>query len=234
MSFHDALFGDTAKVEDIEGVLAEGTLHIASVVARRDCVAVTPLQLNDIIALRSPDVIIDGRMRKYEITPDYRGLARLTIGLGPNFMVGENCDVAIETHPAKTGAVLRSGATALADGTARTLGGVGAERFVYSGSGGVWHTALEIGTRVFRGTTLGVLDGQTIVAPIDGVLRGVARDGVTAPANVKLIEIDPRGRRACWTGTDARGRAVAEAALHAVNQSLAPADTRSKVLTASG
>jgi hypothetical protein len=221
MAFHDALYGDPAKVEEIEGVLADGALNIAAAVARPNCVAVTPLQLSDLIAVRSPDVILDARMQKRMITPDYRGLARLTIGLGPNFMVGENCDVAIETHPASTGRVLNSGMTAAADGVARALGGVGAERFVYSGRGGLWHTALDIGKRVYRNVMLGVLDGQPILAPIDGVLRGVARDGLRAPPNVKLVEIDPRGLRACWTGVDARGRAVAEATLRAVNGALA-------------
>jgi hypothetical protein len=217
MAFHDALYGDPAKVEEIEGVMADGALSIAAVVARPNRVAVTPLQISDLIAVRSPDVIIDARMQKHRITPDYRGLARLTVGLGPNFMVGENCDVAIETHPASTGKLLKSGATAAADGVARSLGGVGAERFVYSGRGGLWHTAFDIGKRVNRHAILGVLDGQPLLAPIDGVLRGVARDGLQAPANVKLVEIDPRGHRACWTGIDARGRAVAEAALLAVN-----------------
>jgi len=175
MAFHDALYGDQARVEEIEGVLADGALQIAAIVAKPNCVAVTPLQLNDLIALRSPDVIIDARMQKQMITPDYRRLARLTIGLGPNFMVGENCDVAIETHPAWTGRLLNSGVTAAADGVARALGGAGAERFVYSGRGGLWHTAMDIGTRVYRHMTLGVLDGQPILAPIDGVLRGIRR-----------------------------------------------------------
>ena len=218
MAFHDALYGDPATIEDIEALTADSVIGIAAVVADPRRVAVTPLQLSDLMGIKSPDVIIDARMQKHSITPDYRGLARLTIGLGPNFMVGENCDVAIETHPAQTGLLVENGATAAADGKARPLGGVGRERFVYSGQGGLWHTALEIGMRVFQRYLLGYLDGHPILAPIDGVLRGVARDGIRAHANVKLIEVDPRGRLASWTGIDARGRAVADATLHAVRQ----------------
>ena len=177
---HDALYGDPAFVEEIEGLLAESALRIAAVVARPRCVAVTPLQLNDLIAVKSPAVIIDARMQKHSITPDYRGLARLTIGVGPNFMVGENCDIAIETLPARTGALVESGSTAVADGVARSLGGVGRERFVYSDRAGLWHTPLDIGMRVYKRYLLGYLDGQPIHAPIDGVLRGIARDGVRA------------------------------------------------------
>jgi hypothetical protein len=222
MAFHDALYGDPASVEEIEGVLAENAWGLAAAVARPRSVAVTPMPLSDLIGIRAPDILIDARMQKHEITPDYRGLARLTIGLGPNFMVGENCDFAVETHPAKTGSLLDNGATAIADGQARPLGGVGRERFVYSGPGGLWHTPLEIGMRVFSRYVLGYLDGQPVLAPIDGVLRGIARDGIRAPANAKLIEIDPRGRFASWTGIDARGRAIAEATLRAVERVVAP------------
>jgi hypothetical protein len=77
-------------------------------------------------------------MQKQRITPDFRRLARLTIGLGPKFAVGLNCDIAIETLPARTGALVENGATADSDGQSRELGGVGRERFVYSDRSGIW------------------------------------------------------------------------------------------------
>ena len=55
-----------------------------------------------------------------------------------------------------------------------------------------------------------------MVAPRDGILRGIARDGIEVPAGIKLLEIDPRGRDAQWTGTDGRGRAIASATAAAV------------------
>jgi hypothetical protein len=51
---------------------------------------------------------------------------------------------------------------------------------------------------------------------MDGFLRGIARDGVHAARGVKLVEIDPRGRASNWTGTDERGRAIAEAVVRAI------------------
>jgi hypothetical protein len=38
--------------------------------------------------------VIDARMRKRAVPEGQRGLAPLTIGLGPNFIAGENVDVA--------------------------------------------------------------------------------------------------------------------------------------------
>jgi xanthine dehydrogenase accessory factor len=216
MAFHDALFGDAACVEGVHGERAENTIEIAGILSHRRRVAVTPLHLSDLLAIRRPDVLIDARMQKHRITPDYRGLARITVGLGPNFLVGANCDVAVETRPAKNGSVVAHGETDAADGMARPLGGVGRERFVYTAREGLWHTPVDIGMRVFKGFVLGHLDGLPAPAPIDGILRGIARDGTRMPAGVKLLEIDPRGRKAKWTGMDERGRGIAEAALAAI------------------
>ena len=216
MSFHDALFGDAANVEGVRGERAESAIEFATVLSRPRRVAVTPLDLTDLLAIRSPFALIDARMQKHRVTPDFRGLARTTVGLGPNFVVGVNCDVAIETKPARNGSIVADGATEAADGQARALGGVGRERFVYSEHGGLWHTPVDIGMRVFKGFVLGHLDGRPVQASIDGVLRGLARDGTRMPANVKLLEIDPRGRKAKWTGIDERGREIANAVVSAI------------------
>ncbi|PWC42376.1 xanthine dehydrogenase [Azospirillum sp. TSO22-1] len=217
MAFHDALFGERPVVEDVAGERAETAWEIASVLAKPHHVAVTPLHLTDLIALRPPEILIDARMQKHRVTPDYRRVVNLTIGLGPNFAVDVNCDIAIETRPAKNGSIVRRGRTDEADGVARSLGGVGKERFVYSSHEGHWHTPFEIGMGTTKGAVLGHLDGHPVVAPIDGVLRGLARDSSLVPAGVKLLEIDARGAAATWTGIDDRGRAIAEATLQAID-----------------
>jgi hypothetical protein len=216
LAFHDALFGDRAAVEGIEGERAETAAEIASVLAKPGWVAVTPLQLAGLVAILQPRILIDARMQKRRVMPDHRGIAGLTIGLGPNFAVGVNCDIAIETRPVRIGAIVRKGGTDQADGISRALGGVGRERFVYSDRQGVWHTAVDIGMRTFKGFVVGHLDGEPVHAPIDGAVRGIVRDSMTVAAGVKLLEIDARGRDARWTGIDDRGRAIAEATLKAI------------------
>jgi hypothetical protein len=66
---------------------------------------------------------------------------------------------------------------------------------------------------------LGYLDSMALKAPMDGFLRGVARDGALVPANVKIVEIDPRRRGASWTGTDERRRTIAAAVVRASGKS---------------
>jgi hypothetical protein len=221
MAFHDALFGDRALVEDIEGERAEDAVTLVTVLANPVRVAVTRLGLVDLIAIRSPHILVDARMQKHRITPDLRSLAPVTVGLGPHFRVDANCDIAVETRPIKIGRLVTDGETDAADGKASCLGEVGAERFVYSDRSGLWHTPLEIGMRVFKGVVLGRLDGLSVVSPLDGILRGIVRDGSEVPPGVKLIEVDPRGRKAKWTGIDDRSRTIAMATLDAIRLKLA-------------
>jgi xanthine dehydrogenase accessory factor len=218
MAFHDALYDDRAAVDGIVGKRAETAIEIVKALATSGAVAVTPLQLTDLITLRTPAIVVDARMQKHRVTPDLRGVAGLSIGIGPRFSLDLNCDIAVETHPARTGDLVVAGETLRADGVARALGGVGKERFVYSRAQGVWRTPLDIGAMVFRGYVIGYLDGLPVRAPMDGHLRGIARDGTVAPGGIKLAEIDPRGRQACWTGTDERGRAIAVAVVEAIER----------------
>jgi hypothetical protein len=223
MAFHDALFNGNAQVEDVVAERVDDGMQVYRALRRASQVFVTWLGLLDLLPVRQIDLLIDARLQKHRITPDLRRLARLTIGLGPGFASGFNCDVAVETRPGKIGLVTDQRWTDAADGVASSLGDVGAERFVYSHVAGRWHTPVEIGARIYKDFVLGHLSGAPVLAPRDGILRGIARDGSEVPAGVKLLEIDPRGRHAQWTGTDERGRAIAKAVLvalqvHAANR----------------
>ena len=230
MAFHDALFDDAVSVAGVVAQHADTGLAIRASLGRVPGVIVTELGLLDLIVLRGLDILVDARMQKYLATPDLRRLARLTIGLGPGFCTGANCDVAIETQPDKAGLIIRHGATEPADGISRRLGNHAGERFIRSNVSGRWKTAIEIGTRVFKDFVVGHLGPTPIRAPFDGILRGVVRDGTEVPAGVKLLEIDSRGRKADWTGIDSRSQLIASAvgeaiSVHATKPSEKPRQT---------
>jgi xanthine dehydrogenase accessory factor len=217
MAFHDALFDDAVTVDGIPARRADTSLEIGTCHAQGTGVLITELGLLDLIVMREIDVLVDARMQKYLATPDLRRLARLAIGLGPGFAGDVNCDLAIETRPGKAGQIVRDGYADQPDGMSRRLGSHYGERFVRAEFTGRWNTAIEIGTRVFKDFIVGHLGGTPVRAPFDGILRGVVRDGTEVPAGVKLLEIDSRGRRASWTGTDDRGRLIASAVLKAIS-----------------
>ncbi|CCD96196.1 conserved hypothetical protein [Bradyrhizobium sp. ORS 375] len=215
MAFHDALFGDSVRVETVIGERIDSTMDVFKALGDPQHVLVTPLGLIDLLPVRAIDVLVDARMQTREVTPNLRGMTRLSIGIGPGFSPSANCDVAIETRPDRLGQIVREGWT-LAKDDVGELGGVGAERLVHSPHEGRWHTPVEIGTRIYKGFVIGHLSGEPVAAPYDGILRGIVRDGSDVSAGVALAEIDPRGRHAQWTGIDAQGQALAQATLAAI------------------
>ncbi|WP_340671888.1 xanthine dehydrogenase [Bradyrhizobium ottawaense] len=220
MAFHDALFAGAAQVEDIVGERLDDIMQVLRAIrgddSRRRQVIVSRLGLLDLLPIRRIDVLIDARLQKRRTKPDLRQLAGLTIGLGPGFSRSSNCDVAIETRPGRIGLVQRDDWTDAADRIASRLGELGAKRFVYSSFVGTWRTSVAIGTHVDKDLVLGHLSGVPVMAPRDGVLRGIIRDGTEVPSGVKLLEIDPRGVLSQWTGIDDRGQAIANATLSAI------------------
>ncbi len=216
MAFHDALFDDAVTLDGIAAQRADSGFEIRARLGQSGTVIVTELGLLDLIVIRALDVLVDARLQKHHTAPDLRPLAGFTVGVGPGFCGGSNCHVAIETRPEKVGRVLTDGATDPSDGEPRRIGGRAGERFVRAPFAGRWHTAMEIGTRVFKDFVVGHLGNALVRAPFDGILRGVVRDGTEVPANVKLLEIDPRGRRAVFSGVDGRAELIAKAVAGAV------------------
>ncbi|ACK52532.1 conserved hypothetical protein [Methylocella silvestris BL2] len=221
MSFHDALFGDRAMIAAISGERAETGLEVLAAVSRPDCVAVTTLGLLDLLVLRQLDLVIDARLQPFALRPDLRNLARLTIGVGPGFDDKLNCDVAVplgQPAPVK----LAGGATE--DSAA------GSKNFVFAHRRGSWRTAVDLGSRAFRGFVVGHVGGEPLAAAADGILIGIVRDGTEVVEGDVLAEVDPRTRQAAWTGMDATGRLTAKAVMRALQKNAAPAPKRSAVI----
>jgi xanthine dehydrogenase accessory factor len=57
-----------------------------------------------------------------------------------------------------------------------------------------------------------------LAVPLDGVLRGLTRDGVPVTAQTKVIEVDPRGPDAEVRGIGERPRRIADGVLAAVRR----------------
>jgi xanthine dehydrogenase accessory factor len=193
MAYTDALF-DGAAV--LDGVTARRVADVGGILECWNERAVIPLVTmpeQQLLASLPVDVVVEATMRRNRTPVDLRGLAALTLGLGPGFAAGVNCDVAIETQwGARMGAVLRSGETAPLAGGPKALDGITRERFVSAPVNGVWHSTAVIGESVRAAQVLGRLGGEPIRAPIDGFLRGVTHDGVEVRAGQKIIEVDPR------------------------------------------
>jgi xanthine dehydrogenase accessory factor len=214
MAFADAIFDGACELAGVRAWRVDGVDELC---AGDGPVLVTTAGLGDALAAVAPDVLVDARMRKRAVPEDQRGLARLTIGLGPNFVAGETVDLAIETQWGDAlGTVVRAGPTRPLGGEPRSFAGHARDRFVYAPAAGVVRTPARIAQPVRQGEVVATIGDERLRAPLDGILRGLVHDGVPVELGAKVLEVDPRGDVAKVIGIGPRPRRIAEGVLEAM------------------
>jgi xanthine dehydrogenase accessory factor len=166
-----------------------------------------------------PRVLIDATIAKRPtgITTTH---APLVLALGPGFEVGVHAHGVIETNRGHNmGRVLRAGHAEPDTGVPGEIGGYTIERVIFSPASGRFHGSRRIGDRIAAGDVIGNVEATPVRARIDGVLRGLIRDGTDLRKGMKMADVDPRGiRQNCFTLSDkalALGGGVLEAILSA-------------------
>ncbi|MEW6256967.1 MAG: hypothetical protein AB1592_13520 [Pseudomonadota bacterium] len=216
LAYDDALLAGRVSFEGVDARAAGSLVEILNACTDRSALCVTVLELGELLCLGLIDVLVDARMRMHTLKVDIRPFGRATVGLGPGFVAGRHVDVAIETAPEAIG-MLRAGATRAAHGRSTPLSGAGRERFARAPQGGFWATGHVIGQAVAAGEVVGRCGGTPVRAPLTGHVRGLVRDGIDVPQDLKLVEVDPaREGPPSWIGLAERPRRIADAVLEAV------------------
>lgn len=219
MAFTDAIFTGSAWLEGVEGRRVDDLTLLQDVLAVHEVIPVTVIDLPRLLTALHPDVLIDARMRKHHQPEIQRGLAELSIGLGPNFVAGETTDLAIETSWGdELGRVITQGTTRSLAGEPREIAGHGRDRYVYAPATGMFFTIFDIGDPVKAGQVIAHIDANSLIAPLDGVLRGLTHDAVPVTAGTKVIEVDPRGFTAVVSGIGERPGRIAAGVLQAIEK----------------
>jgi xanthine dehydrogenase accessory factor len=219
MSFANAIFDGHTILEGVHAVRAHDFLRVRETLASRQAVPVYVRDIGPLLAEIRPSVLVDARMRKHAPPEVQLGAAPLTIGLGPDLIAGRHSDVVIETSWDGLGAVIAQGATRPLGGEPREIAGHARDRYVYAPLDGVFHTKARIGDAVRKGQQIAEIGSMMITAPLDGLLRGLTRDGVPVTVRTKIIEVDPRSQEAEVRGIAERPRRIAEAVLSAIRAS---------------
>jgi xanthine dehydrogenase accessory factor len=137
--------------------------------------------------------------------------------LGPNFIAGETTDLAIETSWGdELGRVIKRGTTRPLAGEPHEVAGHGRDRYAYARSAGIFHTTFEVGDPVSAGQVIAQVDACPLLAPLNGVLRGLTHDSVPVAVGTKVIEVDPRGSTAIVSGIGERPGRIAGGVLQAI------------------
>ena len=219
MAFADAMFDGSTELEGVRGIKFDYVLEVKAASDRSDAVAVTAVELPQLLAVLRPDVLVDARMRKHDQPESQITLAPFTIGLGPNFVAGETVHVAVETGwNENLGKVIHKGATRPLEGEPQTIAGHARDRYVYAPVAGIFKTAQQIGNKITAGQEVARIGNAILCAPISGMLRGLTHDSVPVRERTKVIEVDPRGDAAQIIGIAKRPRQIAAGVMEALNE----------------
>jgi len=215
VAFAEAVWDGQQQVEEIHSVLAKNDDEIASALsAGKIPVIVDP----DASLLERFDfaAVVDARMIKRFNDITYPRKLPI-IGLGPGFVAGENCDVVIETNRGENlGRIIRQGSAEQNTGIPGSVDGWGIERVLYSPSEGNIRTLVEIGELVEKGHVLAEVDGKAVVAPFDGLVRGMLRDGLRVREHLKIGDVDPRKDLTLATSISDKALVIGESVLKVV------------------
>jgi xanthine dehydrogenase accessory factor len=223
VSFCRAVPEGRALVEDVEAVLVGPSLAEVMRVAESGRVAVMVVEPDGSVAgvashtLLKPDAIVDGIMAKQNTGTRITDAA-LVVALGPGFTAGVDCHAVVETARGHTlGRVLWQGSALANTGVPGNIGGYTTERLLRSPCAGVFSPTAEIGDRVRPGDVVATVEGQPVIAQIDGVLRGLLPEGLVVTAGMKAGDVDPRAEKShCFTVSD-KALSVAGGVLEAVS-----------------
>jgi xanthine dehydrogenase accessory factor len=194
MALTNAIFDGCAHLEGIEARRVDAPEQLPALLAAHQIIPVLVIELAAILEAIRPEVLVDARMRKHQQPPTQRGLAQLTIGLGPDFVAGETTDLAIETCWGESlGQVLDKGATKPLQGEPQPLNGHSRDRYVYAPVTGTFLTTCEVGDLVEQGQEMARIGSTLLLAPLTGMVRGLTKNGVPVSLGAKVIEVDPRG-----------------------------------------
>lgn len=221
VAFCEAVYEGTASVEGLTAVCADSLKKAMDMVSpSRPVVFIDPE--GDSIREIKPDVVVDAILAKRNLGTS-RDMSGLTIGLGPGFSAGEDVDYVIETMRGHNlGRIIEEG-TAMADtGVPGKIMGYGKERVIHAPAGGLLYGRTEIAAQVKKGDVIAVIkeDGGTevpVFASLNGIVRGLIRDGYPVKKGFKIADIDPRieERDNCFTISD-KARCIAGSVLRLV------------------
>lgn len=191
VSFGEAVYLERVSVEGIEAVRVNSIDEIQGA-WNEDKIPVMVDPDGNIIKVIKPLVLVDAILAKRNLGTAI-DMADITIALGPGFEAGRDVDVVIETMRGHDlGRLIFNGQAKKNTGVPGNIMGFSTERVIYSPRDGIIKNHREIGDFVEKGEVIAEVDNFNIEATINGILRGIIKDGFHVKKNLKIADIDPR------------------------------------------
>jgi xanthine dehydrogenase accessory factor len=213
--YAEAVYKKKVVIEEVTAKLAKSSDHAIEII-NGGCVPILVDPDANSIPFLKAFALVDGRMLKMK--SDTRlDMAPIIIGLGPGFVAGDNCQAVVETnHGFDLGRVIYDGYPQAYTGVPYPINGITKKRVLRSPANGVFRTEFCIGDKIETEDIIGEVSGCPVISPIEGVIRGIAHDGLKVEKGQKIGDVDPRGIKAyCFKISD-KANAVAGGVLEAI------------------
>ena len=211
--FSDAMLNGSAEVEGIQAIKTDYNNYFDIIRNRKIPVLTDSIE---IIKNIKPEFLIDARLLKKSVN-DRRSLSQFTVGLGPGFTVGKNCDAIIETMRGHNlGRVIWQGSASPNTGVPGKIGGESAKRVVYSPGVGNIKWLVKFGEIVKQNQVLGKIGEIEIKSHISGIIRGLISPKVNTTKGMKIADVDPRGKEVDYATISDKARCVGRGVLEAI------------------
>lgn len=234
VSLSEAVYDGVAAVEDCRARLCRQQAEIEEARAGGWIPLIIDPELSRITELR-PTAVIDATLAKRNLGMS-PALAPVTIALGPGFSAGEDCDLVIESMRGHNlGRILFRGSALPNTGVPGLIGGHDRNRVIHAPCSGRIRHLHAIGDRVLKGEEIALIltpegkesDAAPVRSALNGILRGLIREGYDVHKGLKIADVDPRIEEisSCHTISDkARclGGSVLEALLLLLRQKNLP------------
>ncbi|MEF9951488.1 MAG: selenium-dependent molybdenum cofactor biosynthesis protein YqeB [Clostridium sp.] len=215
VSFADAIYNKRAIVEGVEAVRCESLEDVEKAFKNNQISVIIDGEC-EILNKVKVDVVIDAILAKKNIGT-FRDMALIVIGIGPGFTAGINVDAVVETNRGHyLGKVIYEGSAAPNTGEPGNIGGYTYDRVIKSPAEGTIYHVKNIGDIVKRGEVIATIDNVNVTSNIDGVLRGLIREGTYVHKGLKIADTDPRAVEKYCFEISEKARAIGGGVLEAI------------------
>ena len=220
VAFSEAVYQGTQQVEDVTCILAKSLDEAKTLLKEGKLVILVDPEGLSIKELK-PFAVVDGILAKKNLGTN-KDMAPVTVALGPGFIAGKDVDAVIETKRGHNlGRVLLHGSAAPNTGVPGIINGYDKERVIHSPADGILKNIAKITDTVSKDETIAIVETKNgpvpVKASLDGLLRGLIRNGYQVTKGFKIADIDPRAEEYnnCFTISD-KARCIAGGVLEAV------------------
>lgn len=220
VALSEAVYQGSQQVENMTCYLAKDVAEAADLVADGKLAMLVDPKGESIEALK-PLAVVDAILAKKNLGT-HKKMAPITVALGPGFEAGVDVDAVVETKRGHSlGKVYYSGKAIPNTGIPGIIGGCGKERVIHCPAEGILRNVRKITDTVKKGEVIAFVEtaeGRVPVeATLDGLLRGLIRDGYPVTKGFKIADIDPRAEEYdnCFTISD-KARCIAGGVVEAI------------------